>query len=116
MRRLVLGVTCLLSLASPSAAASFTIKATENDRWQPDRKRIEKGDRIVWKNPAADNRPHDVTAYGGNWDKYAFLEPGETTSKRFRKVGRYKYRCSIHSTLDNGECNGMCGVIRVVRP
>lgn len=99
---------------APSALGdSFRVKATAGNDWSPDFRHITRGDRIVWKNPARLDRAHDIKAYGNNWSKYEVLSPGESTRKRFRNNGTYKYRCRIHSSLNNGDCNGMCGVIHV---
>lgn len=59
--------------------------------------------------------PHELTAYGRNRDKDTLLDPGEQTAKRFRRIGTYKYRCRLHSTMTNGRRDGMCGVIHVAR-
>ena len=102
-----------LTFAPAALGDTFRVKTTDNNRWNPDFRHITRGDRIVWKNPESRNRTHDVKAYGNNWNKYEVLSPGEATRKRFRRNGTYKYRCTIHSSLNNGDCNGMCGVIHV---
>lgn len=81
----------------------------------PKIKRIVRGDRIVWRNPTG--KRHDVVSRGKNWSYRVVLDPGERSSpKRFRKIGRYRYRCTLHSGIVDGKCQGMCGVIRVRRP
>ena len=106
-------MVCGLVFAPSALGDTFRVKATLGNDWTPDFRHITRGDRIVWKNPARHDRAHDVKAYGGNWRKYEFLSPGERTSKRFRRNGTYRYRCTLHSTVNNGNCNGMCGVIHV---
>lgn len=88
---------------------------TESPRWEPLKRRISKGDRIVWKNPT--NCDHTVTAYSGRWSKSTALAPGEKTAKKFRRRGLYKFRCLTrgHSVLEDGVCTGMCGRVRVRR-
>lgn len=94
--------------------AQAPIKATMNNEWTPEIRKIEPGDRIVWKNPT--DTPHNVTAYGSNWSKSTRLEAGETTSKIFRTKGLYKYMCTIHAFKEDGKCFGsMCGAVRVRR-
>jgi plastocyanin len=104
-------------LAAGASAASYTVKAARGSGdwvWQPRSKAIIRGDKIVWKNPT--NATHDITAYGSNWNKFAVLDPGDTTSKRFWQTGTYKYRCRLHSARPSGEpCSGMCGSITVRR-
>ena len=105
----------LLALFAPSAnAARAVVKATADNEWSPAIQRIEKGDYIVWKNP--NQATHNIVSYGSNWSFERYLYSGDSFTKRFRATGTYKYRCSIHSTKQNGQCDGMCGVIRVVRP
>jgi plastocyanin len=89
-------------------------------RWEPQVRRIQKGDRIVWTNPTGTS--HSVTAYRGRWSKNTVIGPGERTARRFRRAGTYKFRCTInagtpaaHSRLRNGRCSGMCGKVRVRR-
>ena len=111
-------------LGDPSLGATARVAASGspgNWSWQPELRRINRGDRIVWTNPTSTS--HRVVAYGGNWSKDSLIGSGETTSKRFRRAGLYRYRCTVgqgtpaaHSTLDaDGSCDGMCGRIRVRR-
>jgi len=118
-RRIVvmsLALVSLVLLAGPSPADTFRIKAAGTPgsfKWQPSFKHINKGDKIVWKNPTS--YTHTVSAYKGPWNKNTTIGSGERTSFRFRKRGTYKYRCTQprHSSLTNGECNGMCGEVHV---
>jgi len=125
-RTLLVGVliaTIVLG-AAPSNSATRRINAAGSPgawRWDPGIRRIHKGDRIVWANDTSAS--HRVTAYRGSWSKDSAIAPGETTRKRFRKRGLFKFRCTVgegtaaaHSTLNSdGTCNGMCGRIRVRR-
>ena len=103
-----------MALASPSPAETFGVKATDERRWNPATRHISKGDRVRWRNPT--NLTHTVTAYGGGWSKNESLSPGERTRFRFTKRGRYTYRCMTagHSSIVDGECQGMCGVVHVM--
>ena len=115
MKLRLLGTVLALGLAlvpSASLGASFSVRATDNDTWKPAVREIHKGDKVIWRNPS--DGAHNVTAYGANWDKSSVLAPGDTTSKRFRKRGTYKYYCTFHGDVDNGQCDGMCGKIRVL--
>ena len=114
IKRSVVAVMIAGVVLAPSALGdTFRVRATANDRWNPSFKHITRGDKIVWKNPAKHNTVHNVRAYSNNWNKSETLSPGERTGKRFKKNGTYKYRCTLHSNLNNGDCNGMCGVIHV---
>nr|MBA2599946.1 hypothetical protein [Actinomycetota bacterium] len=43
------------------------------------------------------------------------LGSGERTAKRFRRAGTYRYRCARHSSIVDGACRGMCGIVHVSR-
>jgi plastocyanin len=111
-------LVALMAVATPTPAASFRVKASGsvgNYSWQPDFRHINKGDKIVWKNPTG--ATHTVTAYSGRWSKNSSVASGGSTSFRFRKTGAFLYRCMQpgHSSVSGGECNGMCGEIHVTR-
>lgn len=103
----------LFLIPTASLGESFTVRATDDDKWRPARREIHKNDKVVWRNPTSSF--HNVTAYGSNWNKVAPLESGERTSKTFRKRGTYKYVCTEHGDVVAGQCNGMCGKIKVLR-
>ncbi|HET7482611.1 MAG TPA: plastocyanin/azurin family copper-binding protein [Actinomycetota bacterium] len=108
-------VVTLVSPASP--ADTFKIKAAGTPgtfHWEPAARTVAKGDRIAWKNPTSVG--HTVTAYTNNsksWSIDADLAPGGTVKKVFKRRGIYLFRCRIHSTLTDGNCQGMCGEIHV---
>ncbi len=114
----VIGVLVVVLMAPTSLGDTARFGASgckENPHWEPAKRTISKGDRIVWKNPTSCD--HTVTAYSGRWDKNTGLAPGDSTSKRFRRAGLYKFRCMTvgHSVLEDGVCTGMCGRVRVTR-
>jgi plastocyanin len=114
---LVAAVLLVLLVAPSVVGATYRIRATDNDTWRPAHRFIEKGDRIVWKNPT--NARHDIFKYRGKWRRGYLdrnFQPGETVGKRLRKRGNYYYRCRIHSAVFDGSCQGMCGRIHVVAP
>lgn len=60
---------------------------------------------------------HSVTAYEGDWATNQALYAGGTGfSLKFTKPGVYKYRCYYHGVVKDGECTGMCGVVKVKKP
>ncbi|MFN2388754.1 MAG: hypothetical protein ABR575_04005 [Actinomycetota bacterium] len=115
MRKTAVILIALMLAAMPGTApaARYRVRAIAGNEWDPSFRHITPGNVIVWKNPT--NRTHDVKAYGGNWTYYEIIRPGERTTKRFRREGAFKYRCRLHSTVRNGQCDGMCGVIHVQR-
>jgi plastocyanin len=113
-RRVAIAVAAVAGLvlapATSAQAAAVRVKATASRTFVPARVRIAPGTKVVWK---AVGLTHTVTAYKGHWSKKATIVAGQTTSFRFKSTGRYLYRCTIHSTLTNGVCAGMCAKIIV---
>lgn len=109
----VVAAVAVVGLAAPSLGDTTRIKAVKRDGkhvWNKDFVTIDKGDKVVWKNPSDVN--HTVTFYEGA-TKDTTIAPGKRTSKKFTTRGPKYYRCKIHSTLSDGECNGMCGHVHV---
>ncbi|HEY7400839.1 MAG TPA: plastocyanin/azurin family copper-binding protein [Actinomycetota bacterium] len=111
--RRILGAVTTLSLAfvlaSPAHAANETIKGN-NQKWHPKSVEISVGDKVTWK---AIDTMHTVTAWKGDWTKNTTLSPGEKTSRTFNKKGTFRFRCTIHSSIVMGTCEGMCGKVKV---
>jgi plastocyanin len=89
--------------------ATKTVKAIVT-HWSPTTVRISTGDTIKWK---AISGTHTVTAFGGNWRFNHDLATGQVEDRTFRHAGTFRFRCTIHSTLTNGRCSGMCGKVVV---
>ena len=110
----VLALTSVLLTPTAALADTYGVRAVLDGgsfKWRPAHRDIAVGDRIRWRNPSGFN--HNVRAYGGNWTFFRTLAPGDSVRRTFNNAGTYKYRCTIHSTLNNGNCNGMCGRIHV---
>ena len=105
----VMAAAGMVAASAPSLGATTTVKATGSDAWSPVSKTVAAGTKVVWKNPTDDD--HNVTAYKGRWSKKSALGEGASTSFTFRRAGTYKYRCTLHSKLSDGKCQGMCGKI-----
>ena len=109
----ILAVVLLFAFAVQPASAAVVIKAVSTStgfKWKPHKVSVAKGTKVVWK---AVSGTHTVTAYSKNWSKNTTISQGSTTSFTFKKAGTYKFRCTIHSTLVNGVCSGMCGKVVV---
>ena len=114
VRRLIVWATAsalLVTGAGVGWGKTFTVRARANDTWRKVHTYIGKGDRVKWVNP--DTEMHDVTSYNGSWIN-AQLNPGDSVRKRFRKKKTYFYRCTIHSGIVGGKCQGMCGFVHVL--
>jgi plastocyanin len=109
---LVAAVVAIVVLAATASAGRVVIRGSGND-WLPERVRIERGTRVVWR---ATSGTHDVDAYGGNWtfSSHDISPSGDpTVAKVFRRTGTFRFRCTFHSQLQLGVCSGMCGRVRV---
>ena len=111
---LSLAVTGIVMAPGTSTGETSRVKAAGSPgsfTWKPATKKIAEDDRVVWKNPTSAD--HTVTAYGGNWETDDRLNPGDKLRIKFGSKGTYLYRCKLHSTMSNGNCNGMCGKVKV---
>ncbi|MGH2755490.1 MAG: cupredoxin domain-containing protein [Actinomycetota bacterium] len=105
------GALVVASAPAPVSGATTRVRATDNRSWSPKTKRVVKGTRVVWRNSTGQS--HNVVSYRGRWNKSSSLPDGSKTSFKFRKRGNFRYRCTIHSRLDDGKCEGMCGKVKV---
>jgi plastocyanin len=104
----------VLVLGTVASAATYRVRAkfaSGDYRWRPKTLEVPTGSRVVWR--IVDGR-HNVTSIGSNWSKSTgTLRAGDSTSHRFNDGGTYRYRCTLHSTLNDGMCSGMCGRVLV---
>lgn len=91
------------------ARATKTVKGIVT-HWSPTTVAISTGDAIKWKSVVG---THSVTAYGGNWRFNHDMLAGQSVHRIFRQTGTFRFRCTFHSTLTNGQCSGMCGKVVV---
>ena len=105
--------------AMPAMSAPAVIKASGiGSSWNPGTLRIPKGKRVVWKNPitSVSGNTHNVRSIGQNWNfPKTTLQPGESTRKRFKRSGTFRYRCTLHSRRVAGKWTGMIGKIKVTK-
>jgi plastocyanin len=118
MRRLLaIGLMGSMLVLVPAVANAGKVKikasCTGGCHWAPSFKKVAKGTKIVWKNPSGVF--HNVKSFKGHWLPKRNLAPGAKIHKRLWKHGVYHFRCTLHSTLINGVCSGMCGKIKVKR-
>ena len=116
--RTAIALVTLALLVTAPAAEGAEARATKVVRgvgtsWSPKVVRIARGSTIRWK---AVSNTHTVTAYSGRWTFSRSLPDGSSVRHRFRKNGVFRFRCTIHSRLVNGKCQGMCGKVVVRAP
>jgi plastocyanin len=112
-RATALALAAALSLglvAVPPAAAAPVVIRGHAISWSPATVSIVRGGVVRWRSV---HLTHNVYAYGTNWTFGAPLPEGTSTRHRFPRRGTYRFRCTLHSTLLNGTCSGMCGSVRV---
>jgi plastocyanin len=105
-----LAAATVLATSAVSLGATKTISGSGTE-WVPPKRKIRVGSRIRW---VATNRPHTVTSYrkrsgrrGRRWSKHTYIAQGQSTKKRFRRPGIYRFKCKLH--------RGMTGRVRVIR-
>ena len=95
-------------------AATTTVRAVgsayASPHWSPKRVSIDHRNRVKWLAVSYD---HVLVAYGGNWTFHHRLPQGASVVRRFAHAGTYLFRCTVHSTLVNDHCQGMCGKLVV---
>ena len=107
---LLVGALALSASGTALAGVDITIRWSGSS-WNPARVAIDRGDTVRWRSVSG---THTVTAFGGGRSKDTRIAAGESTRRTFTSTGIYRFRCTLHSTLSNGTCSGMCGRVRVV--
>jgi plastocyanin len=100
--RIVIAVAALAALsaltltggASGSAKAPIQVSA-QDDFFEPQKVKIGQGEKVKWTNDG--NEDHTVKLKG---EKNKIFGPGESASYRFKDLGRYAYRCTLHAGMD----------------
>jgi plastocyanin len=85
---------------SPQAATSVKGVRIINFAFKPKTITIAKGTKVKWTNGGSVN--HTTTSTKGLWNSGS-LAPGATFAHVFKKVGTFKYHCTIHPTLMHGK-------------
>jgi plastocyanin len=83
----------------PARAAAVAVVELFDDTFNPETVRVEPGDRVMWVNHG--RHPHNVLASDGSWGS-RILQPGDSFSVVFPKVGRFGYYCSLHGVPGHG--------------
>jgi plastocyanin len=78
--------------------------------WSPKVRTITRGTTVRWR--AVDGN-HTVKSRGANWSYVRNLPLGSSVARTFNRRGTFRYYCTLHGSLSNGVCTGMCGRIVV---
>jgi plastocyanin len=99
MRRgLILAATMSLAVGllagSASGGGGRTVVRVTNYDFKPATVRVQKGDRVTWRNVAG---RHTVTFRNGSFHRV--ISGGQRVSKTFRRRGTFRYLCRFHRAL-----------------
>jgi len=86
--------------ASRLAVTSLERVKIVNFAFRPKAITIAKGTKVRWTNRGSVN--HTTTSNKGLWDS-GVLAPGAAFGRVFRRVGTFKYHCTLHPTLMHGK-------------
>jgi plastocyanin len=111
----VLAVAVGLTLGTSGLADAVTVgvRGVFNGThfvWSPKVRTIARGTTVRWR--AVDGN-HTVKSRGANWSYLRNLPLGSSVARTFNRRGTFRYFCTIHGTVSNGVCTGMCGRIVV---
>ena len=110
---LALAVVLTLGMSGAADAVTVGVRGVFNGSrfvWSPKVRDITRGTTIRWR---AVDGSHNVKSRGANWSYFRNLPLGTAVSRTFNNRGTFRYYCTIHGSVSNGVCTGMCGSIRV---
>lgn len=110
---LALSTLVLLGSAGVSDAATVGVRAVRSGIryvWSPKIREVTRGTTIRWR---AVDGSHNIKSIGANWSYFRTLARGTTRTRTFNRRGTFRYVCTIHGSVTNGVCSGMCGRIVV---
>lgn len=110
---LAIAVSVTAGAAGIADAATVGVRGIFNGSryvWSPKVREINRGSAIRWRAVDGD---HNVKSRGANWSYFRNLPAGRAVTRTFNRRGTFRYYCTIHGSLSNGVCSGMCGRIVV---
>jgi plastocyanin len=112
---LVLAIACVAILGTAGSAGAVTVgvRGIFNGTryvWSPTVREISIGTTIRWR---AVDGSHTVKSRGTNWSYFRSVPVGTSVTRTFNRRGTFRYYCTIHGSVVNGICTGMCGRIVV---
>ena len=110
---LALSAGLILGTSGMADAVTVGVRGVFNGTryvWSPTVKSITRGTAVRWR---AVDGSHTIKSRGTNWSYLRSLSAGTTVTRTFNRRGTFRYYCTIHGSLANGVCTGMCGRIVV---
>src|SRR5688500_290613 len=110
----MLALTAGLTFGTSGAAdAAVGVRGIFNGTryvWSPKTRSIVPGTTIRWR---ATDGSHNVKSRGSNWSYFRSLPSGTAVGRTSNRRGTFRYYWTIHGSVSNGTCSGMCGRIVV---
>jgi plastocyanin len=110
---LVIAVGTLVGSAGVAHAVTVGVRGIFNGTryvWSPRVRDISRGTVVRW---SAVDGSHNVKSRGANWSYFRSLPNGSSVTRTFNRRGTFRFYCTIHGSVSNGVCRGMCGRIVV---
>ena len=110
---LALTAGLLLGTSGTADAVTVGVRGVFNGTryvWSPKAKSITRGTTVRWTSVTGN---HTVKSRGTNWAYFRNLPTGAAAARTFNRRGTFRYYCTIHGSVSNGICTGMCGRIVV---
>jgi plastocyanin len=110
---LVIAVAVTLGAAGIADAVTVRVRGVFNGSryvWSPTVREIARGTTVRWRAVDGD---HNVKSRGANWSYFRSVPAGTSVARTFNRRGTFRYYCTIHGSVSNGVCSGMCGRIVV---
>jgi plastocyanin len=110
---LVLAVAMTAGTAGTADAVTVGVRGIFNGSrfvWSPAVRTINPGVIVRWRSV---DGGHTVKSRGTNWSYFRNVPVGTSVTRTFNRRGTFRYFCTIHGSVVNGVCSGMCGRIVV---
>lgn len=110
---LALAVGLTLGTSGMADAVTVGVRGVFNGTryvWSPKARTITRGTIVRWRSV---DGSHTVRSRGANWSYFRNLPLGASVARTFNRRGTFRYYCTIHGSISNGVCTGMCGRIVV---
>jgi plastocyanin len=110
---LALAVGLTLGTSGMADAVTVGVRGVFNGTryvWSPKTRTISRGTAVRWRSI---DGSHTVKSRGANWSYFRNVPLGASVARTFNRRGTFRYYCTIHGSISNGVCTGMCGRIVV---
>jgi plastocyanin len=109
----VVAVGTIVGTAGVADAVTVGVRGIFNGSryvWTPRPRDAARGNTVRWRSIEGS---HTVKSRGSNWSYFRNVPVGTSVARTFTRRGTFRYYCTIHGSVVNGVCSGMCGSIVV---